>query len=450
MIPDTESTPSTIRNALVEYFSGACRLQEHREGASSIFALETPLARFDDINTVIFIKPTDQGWLLHDGGKTMNYLDDHGIDLLSTSQKQRVFCSFAEDLSIKHSLIISKSARRLEMYLKGVDGRQVLTFIECMVALSFLVMSRQAGLMGFSAQSLMNFANLKVSLQKALPAVRIENGIRPSAKGINVFHRWGISVFAKENKMTGCLQYLDGDNWDKVSRNVLITGALYRMSKEWLRISPSNFITVYAGPPELLPNTRRLLDQFKNGHKPQIVDLKDTKNLIKAVLSMPKAGKHASDVPNGATLKLAQQAFSMPFISEQLSERSLLSKPYVAKDIAPEYSQEPSLEDIWDMFAEEYRRELQTQTEISDRADRFRLLLGANPVGEVVRAMIARGPLTRKDIERISDESDARELISEMLSKDLAVEEEGTFAPTPFAEKALNSVWAKTPEYFKS
>jgi len=433
----TEMGPKviSIRDSLVNYFDGACKLRVLTQGAGTLFAIETPLARFDDIDVVIFVKPIAEGWLLHDGGKTISYLNDHSIDLLSASQKHRLFREFFLDLAEKHGLSLSREARRLEMSMNEVNGRNVLTFVECIVALSFLVMVKQTGLTPLTVRSLMNLADLRVTLQKALPGVLVKEGIRPSARGVDVFHRWGISLFAQNNHMTGCVQYLDGDTWDKVSRNILITGALFRTCKDWLRIPPDNFITVYAGPSEYLSNTRKVLDQFRNGAKPRLITLENRKELLTAVLSMPQL-KRKTD-PQKALRVIQETSF-------------LVARTRAEQEPIEMSAKEPSLEDIWEMYADEYRREVDVQSAIANRAEAYRLLLGSSPYRDLVKVVTSRGSLSREEIRRISGQPDVDPILDQLIAKNLLTEKEGVLRPSHLAGEALGSIWAKSPSFFKN
>jgi len=432
-----------VRDALVTYFSGACRLHVYDQGPSPILALDTPLARFDDCNVTIFIKCADDGWLLHDGGRTVNYLADHGIDLFSSSQKQLIFRKYLHDLLSKHKMSVPANSRRLVMQLTEVDGRNVLAFIECLVALSFLVLVRQAGLAPLTKRSIENLANLKVKLQGELPGVHIRTGIRPSAGNLPINHRWGISLYRPDDKqpLAACLQYLDGENWDKISRNVLITAALYQKCKQWLHIPPQNFITVYAGPNELADNARKMLDQFRNGTRPRMVMLEDTTAVVRAV-------KAVRELKAAATSQKRHR-----WARQQLPQSSSVVQPLdflVADSEPPVTAAEPSLEDIWESNADVYNKELTAQEQIAEDAERWRVLF-ADPIhSQIVKAISDRGAMSSEEIRRFVNATDLPIVLRELVGKALLVERHGTFSTSEFAKRALASPWAGAPEYFAS
>jgi len=267
-----------VLSSLRTFFSAGCKILNPGIGTDSI-PVELPLAGYDDQNVVVFVERDGERLILHDGGRFVAYLANHDILVQSRQQKYRDYLRFFEDLASRHRFSFSEQHRRFETIISGDGGKESLVFVECLVALSFLVMTKSAGLRGFGYQEAQHLSALKTALTAVFPDVRIASGIVAQVQERPVPQDLGLTLTAPSKQTRGCIHYVQGRDWAHVVRSAILFDEFSR-NERWFSVTPGCVWGVYGGPMEFFDDTQRLLRSIGNGRAAQLIDFESGNQLV--------------------------------------------------------------------------------------------------------------------------------------------------------------------------
>lgn len=269
----------TLFNALKESFSTRCKLLT-KDISSSLVPIELPLATFNDENVVIFVEQ-GEGLILHDGGRLVDYLADHNILMPLKQKPYSTYFFFYEDLAQKHGFTFSKQHRRFEMTVRPGDGKEALIFAECLIALSFLVLTKSAGLKPFSFKDSRQLSGLQMTLTAAFSEqIRVSYGLNPKIERRRAPQDWGLTLKAPDESIQGCVYYLHGTTFSQLVRRALVFDSFARKADTWFNIEPDRYWGVYAGPPKFFEDTNAVLADVGNGSAKRVLRLNEEGELV--------------------------------------------------------------------------------------------------------------------------------------------------------------------------
>jgi hypothetical protein len=279
-----KTTPSvTLLYALKESFSTRCKLLS-TDADTRVVPIEVPLAAYNDENVLIFVEQTGDDVVIHDGGRLVDYLADHNILMPLKQKPYRSYFYFYEDLAQRHGFRFSKQHRRFEMSIAPTDGRDALIFAECLVALSFLVMTKSAGLKPFSFKDARKLSGLQMTLTAAFSAqIKVKYGLEPQIQQRRTPQDWGLTLRAPDESIQGCVHYLSGTDWPQLVRRALVFNSFSQMSGDWFKIEPDRYWGIYGGPPQFFEDTNAILANIGNGHSKRVLRLSDEESLISEI-----------------------------------------------------------------------------------------------------------------------------------------------------------------------
>lgn len=259
-----------------------CRLISSDTQTDSV-PIELPLATFDDKNVLIFVEQSSEGLLIHDGGRVVDYLADHNIMPLKRDPSRRYF-HFYEDLAQKHGLRFSNKHRRFERMVEPTDGKEALIFAECLIALSFLALTKAAGLKPFSFKDAQNLTGLQMTLTAAFSSeIQVKYGLEPQIQQRPARQDWGLTLRASDARIRGCVHYLNGVDFSQVVRRALVFNEFSKMSERWFNIEPDCHWGVYGGPPKFFDDANAILADVGNGSSKCVLRMTDEESLISQI-----------------------------------------------------------------------------------------------------------------------------------------------------------------------
>jgi hypothetical protein len=272
----------TLVDSLTTFFSEHCKVLPPDPHSRAV-PIEVPLSGYDDENIIVFVEQNGGQTILHDGGRAVDYLADHDIAVHLNQKKYALYARFYQDLAKKHGFTFSERQRRFEIQIQPDQGQKALVFVECLICLNFLVMTKWAGMKTHSHEEAQKLSGLGMTLAVAFPEIKVAPGLLPEVRGMPARQDWGLTLIVPQTGKRGCIHYLRGPDWAHLSRSAILLNTFTQMSDRWFNVAQDCFWGIYGGPPELLNLTNTLLKDIGNGSATRVISFDQDEKLVENV-----------------------------------------------------------------------------------------------------------------------------------------------------------------------
>lgn len=247
--------------------------------------VQTPFMLYDDRRISVRIRIDGNQLILHDNGSVIQYLQGYGIDLLKQklpSKHQR----WLGELMSRNGLSVDQRYKWFYKRIEKESKEDLLSFVESITAISFLVLPRSVGMQPLSWKDKLVYERLRGYIQSKVKDISITPGIRFSP--INWSNQWGMMLRKKERSAIA-LQFLGGDNMQKIGENIMLTASVLSLQEKCMGVAPGNVIVVFSGHDDHFDWARSTFrfatSNLREGQEYPFVPVADKGSVVKLVKS---------------------------------------------------------------------------------------------------------------------------------------------------------------------
>ncbi len=129
---------TVLANSLITFLANQCLVMEQKT-SSSFLITRLPFEGYNGLTVEVLIEKTSVGFCLHDGGRIVHYLRDHGIRLDAKSKPPIIARRLYKRLSERFDFALDEDGRRFSRNIPELDGCAVFKFAMAMGQMTFAV-----------------------------------------------------------------------------------------------------------------------------------------------------------------------------------------------------------------------------------------------------------------------------------------------------------------------